>query len=213
MKQSKKQWKSFGGCSRSSECQFANYVSLMMRTPVYHPFLAGAVAAAVLIAPHGAWGELSTRVRQPVALVFADEGKTVLVANRRSGSLSIIDATMRLVVAEHDVGRGLADLAVQGGGSRLLAIDEASNDLLLLEYRDRAVRVLDRLKLKAGPVRLAVLGDGSSCACRCFGRGDYRSRRSSRGRPAQTRLSCPQAISSCRFARASWRPHATARNW
>ncbi len=135
-----------------------------MRTLVYQPLLAGAVAAAVLIAPQGARGELATRVRQPVALVFADEGKTVLVANRRSGSVSIIDATTRRVVAEHDVGRGLADLAVQGGGSRLLAVDEASNELLLLEYRDRAVRVLDRLKLKAGPVRLAVLGDGASCA-------------------------------------------------
>ena len=38
---------------------------------------------------------LRSRVRQPVALVWADAGKTVLVANHRSGSISVIDAFTR----------------------------------------------------------------------------------------------------------------------
>ena len=58
-----------------------------------------------------ATGPRSQRMRQPVALAVRDGGKTVLVANRRSGSLSVIDAAARKVVAEYDVGRGLADLA------------------------------------------------------------------------------------------------------
>ena len=49
--------------------------------------------------------------RQPVALVCAEGGKTVFVANRRSGSLTVIDAATRKVVAESQVGRGLAHLA------------------------------------------------------------------------------------------------------
>ena len=104
------------------------------------------------------------RVRQPVALVCADEGRTVVVANRRSGSLSVIDAAARKVVAEHDVGRGLADLALLKGGRRLLAVDETSSELLLLDYHDRAVRVMDRLTVSPGAVRLAVWADGASCA-------------------------------------------------
>ena len=35
------------------------------------------------------------RLRQPVALAFVDGGKTLLAANRRSGSLSVIDAASR----------------------------------------------------------------------------------------------------------------------
>ena len=55
-----------------------------------------------------------------------DSGKTLLVANRRSGSLSVIDAAARKVVAEYDVGRGLADLAALPGGRHLLAVDQAA---------------------------------------------------------------------------------------
>jgi YVTN family beta-propeller protein len=88
----------------------------------------------------------------------------LLVANSRSGSLSVIDTIARGVVAEHDIGRSLADVALLNGGRRLLVVDEASSELLLLEYRDRQVRLIDRLAVSPDPVRLAVLADGSSCA-------------------------------------------------
>ncbi len=65
-------------------------------------------------------GPIERRVRQPVALVCAEGGKTVLVANRRSGSLSVIDAATRKVVAESEVGRGLADLATLPDGRHFL---------------------------------------------------------------------------------------------
>ncbi len=107
---------------------------------------------------------LRPEVRQPVAIGFADAGKTILVANRRSGSVSIIDAKAGRVAAEHEVGRSLADLAVLKGDRRLLVVDDASNELLLLEYHDRAVRVLDRLHVSPNPVRLALLTDGATYA-------------------------------------------------
>ena len=104
-------------------------------------------------------------MRQPVALVCADAGKTVLVANRRSGGLSVIDAKARKVVAEYDVGRGLSDLALLKGGRRLLAVDGTSNELLLIDYCDRVLKVIDRLTVSPGGP------DGSfgrrSVVCRC----------------------------------------------
>jgi YVTN family beta-propeller protein len=103
-------------------------------------------------------------MRQPVAVVCADGGKTVVVANRRSGSVSVIDAASRRVVAEHDVGRGLADLASIKGGRRLLAVDETAIALLLIDYRDRQVRVIDRLAVSPDPIRLALWADGALCA-------------------------------------------------
>src|SRR5437016_4563745 len=109
---------------------------------------ASLTALLLLVAQDGALGDepahadrLARRVRQPVALTCADGGKTVLVANRRSGSLSIVDAVARRVVAEHEVGRGLADLARLPGNGLVLVVDQAANELVMLTYRDRAIRV------------------------------------------------------------------------
>ena len=107
---------------------------------------------------------LARRLRQPVALAVADGGNSLFVANRRSGSLSVIDTTTRNVVAEFDIGRGLADLAALPGGRHLLAVDQASDELLLIDIRDRVCRVVDRLKVSADPVRLVVSTDGKWCA-------------------------------------------------
>ncbi|HEX3450461.1 MAG TPA: cytochrome c peroxidase [Isosphaeraceae bacterium] len=106
---------------------------------------------------------LANRMRQPVALAIAEDGKSLFVANRRSGSLSVIDTTRRKVVAEHDFGRGLADVAILAGGRHLLAVDQEANELLLIDGRDRSIRVVDRIKVSPDPIRLVVLADGPSC--------------------------------------------------
>jgi YVTN family beta-propeller protein len=105
----------------------------------------------------------SRRVRQPVALAIADGGKTLLVANRRSGSVSVVDAGSRRVVGEHAVGHGLADLAILPDGRHLLAVDQAGHDLVLLSYQDRSMKILERRRIGPDPVRLVVSSDGSSC--------------------------------------------------
>jgi YVTN family beta-propeller protein len=143
-----------------------------MLTPARNLGLGGAfLVVALTSSPRATCGENrvssaepAPRVRRPVAIACADGGKTVLVANRRSGSLSVIDASTRRVVAEHEVGRGLADLALLKGGRRLLAVDGISNELLLIDYRDRGVRVIDRLTVSPDPVRLATWADGALCA-------------------------------------------------
>ena len=108
-------------------------------------------------------GPFESRVRQPVALVCADGGKTALVANRRSGSLSILDTVAYKLDGEFKVGRGLADLAVLPDGRRVLAVDQAADELILIDYQDRSIRVVDRLKVSPDPVRMVVSPDGSTC--------------------------------------------------
>ena len=105
----------------------------------------------------------SRRLRRPVALALVDHGKSLCVANQRSGSISIVDAAKLQPIAEWVVGRGLADLTAMPDGRHLLAVDEAAHELILLEYRDRMLNLLDRVQLSAYPVSVLVDGDGSQC--------------------------------------------------
>src|SRR5581483_7590614 len=70
----------------------------------------------------------ATQFRRPVALVLADDGKLLLVANQRSGSISVLDTAGVRVLGEANVGRRLADLAATPDG-RLVAVDEAVGEL------------------------------------------------------------------------------------
>ena len=135
-----------------------------MSPAFYRLLLAGAFTGAIVFVPQRSSGELAPRVRRPGALICIDQGKTLLVANRRSGSLSIIEVATRRAVAEHDVGRALSDLAALRGERRLLAADGIANELLLLEYHDREVRVVDRLGISPDPVCVITLGHSASWA-------------------------------------------------
>jgi YVTN family beta-propeller protein len=123
-------------------------------------------SSACTLAVHGSEPDAALsgakRLRRPVALVCVDGGKTLLVANQRSGSISVIDTASRLI-AEHDVGRGLSAIVLVPGGPNLLAVDQAANELLLLLFQNRSLQVVDRLKVPADPIKVAVSRDGSSC--------------------------------------------------
>jgi cytochrome c peroxidase len=109
-------------------------------------------------------GNLASRIRQPVALALVDGGSRLLVANGRSGSISVLDPMARRVLAEHDVGRALADLARLPDGRHLLALDRADSSLLLLDRHDAAIRVIARHRVSPDPVRILVSRHGSCCA-------------------------------------------------
>ena len=61
----------------------------------------------------------------------------------------------RRVVAEHDVGRGLADLASLPDDRHLLALASADKAALLLEPARRSFRVIARVEVGPDPVRIA----------------------------------------------------------
>ncbi|AGA31468.1 YVTN family beta-propeller repeat protein [Singulisphaera acidiphila DSM 18658] len=105
---------------------------------------------------------LLCQVRQPAGLCLSPDGSRLFVANRRSGSLSIIETQTSRVVAESQVGRGLADVVTLPGGN-LLAVDRDGNALLLLDVSGTTVRVVARQGVAADPVGLAVTPDGGAC--------------------------------------------------
>jgi YVTN family beta-propeller protein len=107
--------------------------------------------------------DLAPRIRQPVALVLADRGQWLFAANRRSGTISVIDTQRLQCVAEVAVGRSLSGLAVIHDGSHLLATDEDANELILLSRQGPSLTARQRLAVSPAPVSLQVAGDGSRC--------------------------------------------------
>ncbi len=106
---------------------------------------------------------LTAQIRQPMAIVLVDGGRRLLVANRQCGSISVIDLETRRVLAEHDVGRGLAGIVALPDDRHVLAVDQAGHDVLLLYIHADAIQVLARVQVSPDPVRIVVSGDGSSC--------------------------------------------------
>jgi YVTN family beta-propeller protein len=106
---------------------------------------------------------MPAQLRRPVALVLADKGKWLFVANQRSGSISVLDTGSLRTVAEVGAGRQLADLVRTPDERHLLAVDEAADQLLLLARRGSGLEILDRVGVSPGPVSVQVAGDGSRC--------------------------------------------------
>jgi YVTN family beta-propeller protein len=105
------------------------------------------------------------RLRRPVAVVAADGGRRLFVANRRAGSVSMIDVEHRQVIAEAAVGRTLADLADAGDG-RLVALDEAAGEMVVLTRNRDSLTAAGRLRVGDSPVSVRVLsGERAVVAC------------------------------------------------
>lgn len=104
------------------------------------------------------------RLRQPVALVLADEGKLAFVANRRAGSIAILDLEKRQLISERNIGKSLADLALTPDGRFLLAVDEEANELILLSRLEASLEIRHRVSLSQTPVSVRINSDGSRCA-------------------------------------------------
>lgn len=119
--------------------------------------------ASVKDAPSAA-GSRSTeaRFRRPVALVASPDGSRLFVANRRSGSVSIVDWNEGRVEAEFDVAKGLADLASWRDG-RLLAVDREGNALVVLKAGEGSIEVEATLPVAPDPASVLVSPDGSFC--------------------------------------------------
>jgi DNA-binding beta-propeller fold protein YncE/cytochrome c peroxidase len=85
------------------------------------------------------------------------------VANKRSGSLTVVDVKAARSVAEIDVGRALSDLVPLGDGRHMLAVDPTAGELSLLEHEGSRVRMVRRAALGNDPVQVAVSPDGRTC--------------------------------------------------
>jgi YVTN family beta-propeller protein len=104
----------------------------------------------------------SPQLRRPAALAVVDD--RLFVANRRSGSLSIVDLPDRKVVAEIAVGKQLEDVVRIPGTSLLLAVDSGGDELLKIEAEENSATVVERIRVRGSPVSVRVAGDGSFCS-------------------------------------------------
>ena len=102
-------------------------------------------------------------LRRPIALELSADGKTLYVANSRSGSLSVIDLDSASVVKEIALGKKLSDLVRVSGKPLFLVTDEEAGELLLLQANGQDVAVQQRLPVSPYPVCVVVSPDQSRC--------------------------------------------------
>jgi YVTN family beta-propeller protein len=100
--------------------------------------------------------EPERRWREPVALVPSSNGAWLYVANRESGTVSVIEVNRAEVVAETKVGESLADLESIPGGDFLLAVDEGSGRLKFLRPEGPRVEEVGGVEVGQSPVGLGV---------------------------------------------------------
>jgi cytochrome c peroxidase len=94
-------------------------------------------------------------------LAFDADGR-LWVANLKSGSLTAVDPGAGKATAEHDVGRGLSDVAALGD-RRLLVVDHAAGAVLIVAADDGSARVLERREVGLEPWSAAVSPAGGAC--------------------------------------------------
>ncbi len=102
----------------------------------------------------------SSHIRRPVSAVLCDQGRLLCVVNRRSGSVSLIDADERQVIGESVIGEHLSDVAVLPDGRTVLITDEARNELFVVRPSRSGIEVVSRVETPRSPVDVAVSEDG-----------------------------------------------------
>ncbi len=122
----------------------------------------GLVASFILLATATLSAEFE-RLRRPVALALLESEKTLLVANRDSGTVSVIDLLRQDVTGEYRVGNRLSDLRVGSSRSVILATDEASHELLVLKWSGKRLDVVSRTAVNHSPVSLTIDPTGKRC--------------------------------------------------
>ncbi len=105
-------------------------------------------------------------LRRPVALALVNDGQTLLVANRDSGSISLLDTQTLKIVAEQTVGKRLS--ALEGVGRLAFVTDESADELVSFVLRDGRLHELRRLKTAPSPVSVRVSADGRTATVACL---------------------------------------------
>lgn len=117
-----------------------------------------AILLPILLLPSQADSDepnLRIQYRRPTAAVLIDGGSRLCVANRRSGTLSVVDVTARNVF-EKQIGQQLSDIVELPGSDTLLVTDFAGGAVIVLKYSADGLQVVDRVDVAAWPESIAV---------------------------------------------------------
>ncbi|MDP7206061.1 MAG: hypothetical protein QGH11_10845, partial [Pirellulaceae bacterium] len=101
------------------------------------------------------------RFRRPIAVVASGMPDQVLVANRRSGSISRVDLSAGKVLQETTVGQHLSDMILLPGTELLAVTDEKKHELILVERH--SLEVIHRVAVSPYPVSVIADRTGSWC--------------------------------------------------
>lgn len=104
--------------------------------------------------------ELVAQRRYPVAVTTIDGGRNLIVANRRSGTVSLVDPLPGRVVREVTVGELLSDLTATSDPERFLVTDEQAGQLIAVRVNGDDCKVEKRLAVSLYPVTVRVSADG-----------------------------------------------------
>lgn len=136
-----------------------NRLALLRWQPRYHlPLLIGLQLFSLTLRAD----ERSTvQIRRPVALTVVNEGRQLVTANQRSGSVSLIDLQTQKVVSETPVGKQLSDIATVGDPQRLLATDQETHQLNCVQLSPTGCRVEKTVPVSPYPVSVRVNQQGT----------------------------------------------------
>ena len=122
-----------------------------------------AILLPILLLPSQADSdEPSLRVqhRRPAAAVLIDGGSRLCVANRRSGTLSLVDLAARNV-SEKQIGQQLSDIVDLPGRDTLLVTDFAGGAVIVVKSSAEGLQIVDRVDVAAWPESIAVSKKGN----------------------------------------------------
>ena len=121
-----------------------------------------AILMTLLLTPllaDGADIELRIQHRRPSAAALIKNGRILCIANRRSGTLSLVD-TERRSVSEKQIGQQLSDVAAVPGSDQLLVTDFAGSTVVVVRHSEEGLRIFDRVEVSAWPESVVVNRSG-----------------------------------------------------
>jgi cytochrome c peroxidase len=105
--------------------------------------------------------DAAARPAHPVALTFLANGSRLAIANRTSGTISVVDTGTNTLLGETSAGGKISDLVSCPDNDRfLLATDEERHRLLLLRNEGPKLIVAADIAVAPYPVSVCMTGDG-----------------------------------------------------
>lgn len=104
---------------------------------------------------------LNSKNRRPVAFVLVNQGRQLVTANHRSGSLTQIDLQSQKVTNETTIGKQLSDMTAIFDSQLLLSTDEEANELVAIRFSSDGFRIEKRLNVSPYPVSVKVNRQGT----------------------------------------------------
>jgi YVTN family beta-propeller protein len=118
--------------------------------------------------PRQAAKQSDIRLRRPIALTLLDDGKTLLIADRDSGTVSAWDTNKRKRLSETRVDRKLSDMTATPNGNLILVTDAEAGEVIVLGRRQGSLQEVRRIKVSLSPVSVQVREDGKLATAACL---------------------------------------------